>query len=89
MQIITIQAKLEPILNPEHSYSQTSHLLYHVFQQSLYHTDSVDFGDLTPDGSNPMWVGLNQVPPTPAFPVSPPTPYGKSDPVFDVCYVSL
>lgn len=47
-------------------------------KQSLYHMDSVDFGDLTPDGSSPMWVGHNQVPPTPAFPVSPPTPYVKT-----------
>ncbi|XP_056620205.1 tensin-3 [Triplophysa dalaica] len=47
-------------------------------KQSLYHMDSVDFGDLTPDGGSPMWVGHNQVPPTPAFPVSPPTPYVKT-----------
>ncbi|XP_051501562.1 tensin-3-like isoform X1 [Myxocyprinus asiaticus] len=47
-------------------------------QRSLYHTDRAEFGDLTPEVDSPPWEGLNQVPPTPAFPVSPPTPYVKS-----------
>ncbi|XP_048064590.1 tensin-3 isoform X1 [Megalobrama amblycephala] len=45
--------------------------------RGLHHTDTVDFGDLPPEIDSPLWVGLNQVPPTPAFPVTPPTPYGK------------
>lgn len=46
--------------------------------RGLYHTDAVDFGDLPPEVDRPLWVGLNQAPPTPAFPVTPPTPYVKS-----------
>ncbi|KAK7150559.1 hypothetical protein R3I93_011716 [Phoxinus phoxinus] len=46
--------------------------------RGLYHTDTVDFGDHPPEVDSPLWVGLNQVPPTPAFPVTPPTPYLKS-----------
>ncbi|XP_016099165.1 tensin-3-like isoform X3 [Sinocyclocheilus grahami] len=47
-------------------------------QRGLYHTGTVDIGDLPPEADSPLWVGLNQVPPTPAFPVTPPTPYVKS-----------
>ncbi|XP_026089329.1 tensin 3-2 isoform X3 [Carassius auratus] len=46
--------------------------------RGLYRTDSVDIGDLPPEADSPLWVGLDQVPPTPAFPVTPPTPYVKS-----------
>ncbi|XP_059354905.1 si:ch211-191a24.3 isoform X3 [Carassius carassius] len=46
--------------------------------RGLYHTDSVDIGDLPPEADSPLWVFLDQVPPTPAFPVTPPTPYVKS-----------
>ncbi|XP_067273224.1 si:ch211-191a24.3 isoform X2 [Pseudorasbora parva] len=46
--------------------------------RGLYHNETVDFGDLPPEVDSPLWVGLNQVPPTPAFPVTPPTPYVKS-----------
>ncbi|KAL1254552.1 hypothetical protein QQF64_016781, partial [Cirrhinus molitorella] len=46
--------------------------------QGLYHTDTVDVGDLPQEVDSPMWVGFNQVPSTPAFPVTPPTPYVKS-----------
>ncbi|XP_043076024.1 tensin-3 isoform X4 [Puntigrus tetrazona] len=46
--------------------------------QGLYHSDSVDIGDLPTEADGPLWAGLNQVPPTPAFPVTPPTPYVKS-----------
>lgn len=53
-----------------------------LFQRGLYHTDAVDFGDLPPEVDRPLWVGLNQAPPTPSFPVTPPTPYGESDAVF-------
>ncbi|XP_051954456.1 tensin-4-like [Xyrauchen texanus] len=45
-------------------------------QQSLYYTYSY-FDDLTPEVDSPLWAGLNQVPPTPAFPVSPPTLFVK------------
>nr|XP_055041808.1 tensin-3 isoform X1 [Misgurnus anguillicaudatus] len=51
-------------------------------KQNLYNMDSVDYGEFTPDGDSSMWAGLNQVPSTPAFPVSPPTPYGKSEHYF-------
>ncbi|XP_052391032.1 tensin-1 isoform X3 [Carassius gibelio] len=46
--------------------------------RGLYRNDSVDIGDLPPEADSPLWVGLDQVPPTPAFPVTPPTPYVKS-----------
>ncbi|XP_016373765.1 tensin-3-like isoform X3 [Sinocyclocheilus rhinocerous] len=46
--------------------------------RGLYHTDAVDIGDLPTEVDSPLSVGLNQVPPTPAFPVTPPTPYVKS-----------
>lgn len=75
------------MLNPEHALLQQCLICYCLFQHGLYHTDAVDIGDLPPEADSPQWVGLNQVPPTPAFPVTPPTPYGKTDNVFDVCYV--
>ncbi|XP_073673157.1 si:ch211-191a24.3 isoform X2 [Garra rufa] len=46
--------------------------------RGLYHTDTADIGDLPQEVDSPLWVGPNQVPPTPAFPVTPPTPYVKS-----------
>lgn len=52
---------------------------YSVLQKrGLYRTDAVDIGDLPTEVDSPPWMGLNQVPPTPAFPVTPPTPYVKS-----------
>ncbi len=62
--------------------------MFCLFQRGLYHTDAVDIGDLPTEVDSPPWMGLNQVPPTPAFPVTPPTPYGKTDTVLDICYVS-
>ncbi|TRY82972.1 hypothetical protein DNTS_004594 [Danionella cerebrum] len=46
--------------------------------RGLYHSDTVDFADLPQEVDSSLWTGSNQVPPTPAFPVSPPTPYVKS-----------
>ncbi|XP_041913498.1 tensin-3 isoform X1 [Alosa sapidissima] len=40
---------------------------------TLYHGDSLDYGNHSPLMDSPPW--LEHVPPTPAFPVSPPTPY--------------
>ncbi|XP_026147069.1 tensin-1-like isoform X1 [Carassius auratus] len=53
-------------------------IVFGMPSRGLYHTDAVDFGDLPKEVDSPLWVGLHQVPPTPAFPVTPPTPYVKS-----------
>ncbi|XP_076873124.1 tensin 3-2 isoform X3 [Brachyhypopomus gauderio] len=44
---------------------------------SVYRSDTVDSGQFTPETNTPSWLDL-QPPLTPAFPVSPPTPYVKS-----------
>uniref|UniRef100_A0A8C9XGX4 Tensin 3 n=1 Tax=Sander lucioperca TaxID=283035 RepID=A0A8C9XGX4_SANLU len=41
----------------------------------LYRTDSVDYRG--PDMDSGVEAGSDMTPPTPAFPISPPTPYGK------------
>ncbi|XP_072537638.1 si:ch211-191a24.3 [Salminus brasiliensis] len=51
----------------------------------LYGSDTVDYGEFTPQADRSLWVDLNHPPPTPAFPVSPPTPYVKS--VYDFAHV--
>ncbi|XP_063057043.1 si:ch211-191a24.3 isoform X2 [Engraulis encrasicolus] len=59
--------------------------LRHVFNHSplyspsftqLYRSESLDYGDQSPVMGSPRWAGSgDQAPPTPAFPVCPPTPY--------------
>uniref|UniRef100_A0A8B9JMR3 Tensin 3 n=1 Tax=Astyanax mexicanus TaxID=7994 RepID=A0A8B9JMR3_ASTMX len=50
---------------------------------AVYGTDTVDYGEFNPQADRSLWVDLNHPPATPAFPVSPPTPYdplsGKPD----------
>ncbi|XP_060722613.1 si:ch211-191a24.3 isoform X2 [Tachysurus vachellii] len=53
----------------------------------LYSSDTVDYGDFIHEADSLLWVDLNQPPPTPAFPVTPPTPYVKG--VYDFSRVSL
>uniref|UniRef100_A0A8C2CF08 Tensin 3, tandem duplicate 1 n=1 Tax=Cyprinus carpio TaxID=7962 RepID=A0A8C2CF08_CYPCA len=47
-------------------------------KRGLYHSGAVDIGDFPTEVDSPLRVGLNQVLPTPTFPVTPPTPYVKS-----------
>ncbi|KAM9435261.1 tensin 3-2 isoform 2-T3 [Clarias gariepinus] len=50
-------------------------------------SDAVDCGVFSHETDSPLWVDLNQAPMTPAFPVTPPTPYVKG--VYDFSSVSL
>uniref|UniRef100_A0A8C7YJB3 Tensin 3 n=1 Tax=Oryzias sinensis TaxID=183150 RepID=A0A8C7YJB3_9TELE len=43
----------------------------------LYRSDTVEYRDHCPDIDNVVEVAQDMTPPTPAFPISPPTPYGK------------
>lgn len=43
----------------------------------LYRSDSVDYRAQVPDMDGGVGAGSDMTPPTPAFPISPPTPYGK------------
>lgn len=43
----------------------------------LYRSDSVDYRAQGPDMDCGVEAGSDMTPPTPAFPISPPTPYGK------------
>lgn len=43
----------------------------------LYRSDSVDYRAQVPDMDSVVGAGSEMTPPTPAFPISPPTPYGK------------
>lgn len=43
----------------------------------LYRGDTVEYRDQCPDIDNVIEAGQDMTPPTPAFPISPPTPYGK------------
>uniref|UniRef100_A0A4W6D7M1 Tensin 3 n=1 Tax=Lates calcarifer TaxID=8187 RepID=A0A4W6D7M1_LATCA len=43
----------------------------------LYRTDSADYRAQGPDMDSGVEAGSDMTPPTPAFPISPPTPYGK------------
>ncbi|XP_026879620.2 tensin-3 isoform X2 [Electrophorus electricus] len=52
---------------------------------SLYRSDSIDYGEFASETVRPLCVDL-QPPPTPTFPVSPPTPYVKS--VYDFSLVN-
>ncbi|KAG9282674.1 tensin-3 [Astyanax mexicanus] len=52
---------------------------------AVYGTDTVDYGEFNPQADRSLWVDLNHPPATPAFPVSPPTPYVKS--VYDFNHV--
>ncbi|KAI4892502.1 hypothetical protein NFI96_018311, partial [Prochilodus magdalenae] len=52
---------------------------------SLYGGDAVDYTEFTPRTNKSLWVDLNLPPSTPAFPVSPPTPYAKS--VYDFSHL--
>ncbi|XP_053098169.1 tensin-3 isoform X3 [Pangasianodon hypophthalmus] len=52
-----------------------------------YGSDTVEYGEFSPENDSLLWVDLNQSPLTPAFPVTPPTPYMKS--VYDFSHVSL
>lgn len=45
-------------------------------------SDAVDCGVFSHETDSPLWVDLNQAAMTPAFPVTPPTPYGKSSIVY-------
>lgn len=53
----------------------------------LYASDTVDYGDFSPENDSLLWMDLNQSPLTPTFPVTPPTPYVKG--VYDFSHVSL
>uniref|UniRef100_A0A674F3B8 Tensin 3 n=1 Tax=Salmo trutta TaxID=8032 RepID=A0A674F3B8_SALTR len=44
----------------------------------LYRSDSVDYRAQGPEMDSGVEAGSDMTPPTPAFPISPPTPYGKS-----------
>ncbi|XP_042353667.1 tensin-3-like isoform X1 [Plectropomus leopardus] len=44
----------------------------------LYRTDSADYRAQGPDADSGVEAGCDMTPPTPAFPISPPTPYVKS-----------
>lgn len=43
----------------------------------LYRSDSADYRAQGPDVDSGVEAGSDMTPPTPAFPISPPTPYGK------------
>lgn len=43
----------------------------------LYRSDSADYRGQGPDMDSGVEAGSDMTPPTPAFPISPPTPYGK------------
>uniref|UniRef100_A0A8C7I5H3 Tensin 3 n=1 Tax=Oncorhynchus kisutch TaxID=8019 RepID=A0A8C7I5H3_ONCKI len=50
-----------------------------VFQHGmLFRSDSVDYRAQGPEMDSGVEAGSDMTPPTPAFPISPPTPYGKS-----------
>uniref|UniRef100_A0A8C7I5I9 Tensin 3 n=1 Tax=Oncorhynchus kisutch TaxID=8019 RepID=A0A8C7I5I9_ONCKI len=44
----------------------------------LFRSDSVDYRAQGPEMDSGVEAGSDMTPPTPAFPISPPTPYGKS-----------
>lgn len=46
-------------------------------QGMLYRSDSSDYRSQGPDIDSGVEAGSDMTPPTPAFPISPPTPYGK------------
>uniref|UniRef100_A0A3P9HQ93 Tensin 3 n=1 Tax=Oryzias latipes TaxID=8090 RepID=A0A3P9HQ93_ORYLA len=46
----------------------------------LYRSDTVEYRDHCPDIDNVVEVAQDMTPPTPAFPISPPTPYVKNMP---------
>lgn len=48
-------------------------LQHHIF----YRSDSADYRAQVLDTNNGVEVGSDVTPPTPAFPISPPTPYGN------------
>jgi hypothetical protein len=43
----------------------------------LYRSDSVDYRAQGPDMDSGIEAGSDIAPPTPSFPISPPTPYGE------------
>lgn len=43
----------------------------------LYRSDSADYRAQVLDMESAVGAGSDMTPPTPAFPISPPTPYGK------------
>lgn len=52
--------------------------MYHLLQHSTScRSDSTSYRDQGPDNTNGIETGTDMTPPTPAFPISPPTPYGK------------
>uniref|UniRef100_A0A8C8K948 Tensin 3 n=1 Tax=Oncorhynchus tshawytscha TaxID=74940 RepID=A0A8C8K948_ONCTS len=61
----------------------------------LFRSDSVDYRAQGPEMDSGVEAGSDMTPPTPAFPISPPTPYGKSllhclGPLFKgVCVIHL
>ena len=46
----------------------------------LYSSDSMDYRPLGLDMDSGVDPGSDMAPPTPAFPISPPTPYGETPP---------
>lgn len=50
----------------------------------LYRSDTVEYRDHCPDMDNVVEVAQDMTPPTPGFPISPPTPYGKFSVVMPV-----
>uniref|UniRef100_A0A3Q2YFS3 Tensin 3 n=1 Tax=Hippocampus comes TaxID=109280 RepID=A0A3Q2YFS3_HIPCM len=57
--------------------------LFTIYTVCLQHTvlcrsNSADYRTQVPDADNGVEAGCDGTPPTPAFPISPPTPYGES-----------
>ncbi|XP_036072219.1 tensin-3 isoform X3 [Oryzias melastigma] len=52
----------------------------HSQHSVLYRGDTVEYRDPCPDIDNVIETGQDMTPPTPAFPISPPTPYVKNMP---------
>ncbi|KAL2089403.1 hypothetical protein ACEWY4_014091 [Coilia grayii] len=67
---------LSPVGDFSHVFSHQSPLYSPSFTQ-LYRSDSIEYEDHSPLMDSPQWAGSGHAPPTPAFPVCPPTPYGN------------
>uniref|UniRef100_A0A672FA70 Tensin 3 n=1 Tax=Salarias fasciatus TaxID=181472 RepID=A0A672FA70_SALFA len=56
------------------------HDVCYLLQHSiLFRSDSADYRAQCPDVDSGVEAGSDMTPPTPAFPISPPTPYGKQE----------
>lgn len=47
------------------------------FQRHLYRSDNTEYRPRVPEMDSGVEPGSDTTPPTPAFPISPPTPYGR------------